>query len=91
MPTLKFGEMMSLINTITFFPLCYPQKKGMVEQEGKIYIGNCKESEYDGPKPVTDSDLNEINTQLNEDSFNAPSFGGTPRQGEHGSDDDLPF
>lgn len=67
-------------------------KKGMVEQEGKIYIGNCKESEYDGPKAVTDSDLDEINSQLNEDSFEGrPSSGGIPREGEHGSDDYVPF
>lgn len=67
-------------------------KKEHIEREGKIYIGNCKESEYDGPKPVTDSDLDEINSQLNEDSFEGRPSGGTPpRQGEHGMDEDLPF
>lgn len=67
-------------------------KKEKVESEGKIYIGNCKESEYDGPKPVTDSDLNEINSQLNEDSFEEkPKYTPIPRPGEHGFDPDLPF
>lgn len=67
-------------------------KKERVEQEGKIYIGNCKESEYDGPKPVTDADLDSINSQLNEDSFQpVPSGGVAPREGEHGMDEELPF
>ena len=66
-------------------------KKEHAEREGKIYIGNCKESEYDGPKPVTDSDLNEVNSILNSDAFNNQGTGGQPREGENGWDDSIPF
>jgi len=69
-------------------------KKGQVENEGKVYIGNCKESEYDGPKPISNADLDEINSQLNEDSFGISdnSFpGAMPRSNESGYDDEIPF
>lgn len=32
------------------------------ETEGKIYIGNAKESERKDPQPISDNDLNAINT-----------------------------
>lgn len=78
----RYGNLLSIMIS---------SKKEMVESEGKIYIGNCKESEYDGPKPVTDSDLDAINSQLNGDSFSNPGTGVAPRDGEHGMEDDLPF
>jgi hypothetical protein len=79
----RYGNLLSIMLS---------SKKERIEAEGKVYIGNCKESEYDGPKPVTDADLDEINSQLNDDSFEVRPAGGTqPREGEHGEDSELPF
>jgi hypothetical protein len=40
--------------------LLLSSKKELKDQEGKQYIGNCKKSEYDGPKPVSDADVSAV-------------------------------
>lgn len=58
------------------------------DAEGKVYIGNCKESEFTRPKPLDNSDIDSVNSILNEESYGRPS---NARIGEHGDSDDLPF
>lgn len=78
----KFGNIMSVqIN---------PSKE-MKDLDKKMYIGNLKESE--GPKPVTDRDLNNLDTD-----FDAPvrQTGSSTPSPDHPSGvteliDDLPF
>lgn len=71
----KYGNSMSL---------SLSSKKDLKDQEGKQYIGNCKKSDYDGPQPVTDNDVDSVsknwNTGLNNNNH-IPSAG----------DDGLPF
>lgn len=56
-------------------------KKEYKDQEGKSYIGNCKKSEYDGPKPVTDADVKSVGQNW------ANNFEG----GQIPNNDGLPF
>ena|ERR1700734_2535937 len=65
--------------------LLLSSKKENKEREGKQYIGNCKKSDYDGPKPVSDSDVKEVGNNW------AKGFDNGPRDGESGFVDDLPF
>lgn len=74
----RFGNLLSIMLSSV---------KERREQEGKIYIGNCKESEFAGPKPIDNSDIDSVNSYLNNDSFGQPSL----RSGESGISDDLPF
>lgn len=56
----RYGNLLSIMLS---------SKKEKIESEGKVYIGNCKESEYDGPQPISNNDIDSINSQLSEDSF----------------------
>lgn len=47
----KYGNILSLLLS---------SKKENREKEGKIYIGNCKKSEFQEPKPLDTKDVNSM-------------------------------
>lgn len=61
--------------------------KDMKDLEDRVYIGNLKQS--DGPKPVSDRDISDIDADLNIDTYKAPPPAGAAGIAE--PIDDLPF
>lgn len=56
----KYGNIMSLLMS---------SKKEMKEAEGKIYIGNCKKSEFKEPAPLDDRDAAGITEAIDDLPF----------------------
>jgi hypothetical protein len=67
----KYGNSMSLLLSST---------KENKEKEGKQYIGNCKKSDYDGPAPVSDKDVQSVgqNWASNFENNEIPNQDGFP-------------
>jgi hypothetical protein len=49
--------------------LLLSSQKELREREGKVYIGNCKKSEFQEPQRITDSDANSISEEISDLPF----------------------